>query len=301
MSPIDGRLKKPGRGFVLLAPQRSRPAIGRIMTDRSRHSELLSAAQRLRGSIYLEDGAIDRGSLTEDGRHVQPADEVSWHLLTVENGTCVTACIRYLAHAPGVSFSELGVSRSPAAQAGTLKNLVREGIEQELEAVRRKGFSYVELGGWAISPHLRCTLEAVNTLVTVYALSRVLGGAHGLSTATTRHRSSSILKRIGGAPLSAHGTEVPSYYDPHYGCEMELLRFDSDSPNPRYAGWIQNCCTALRDVPVIAGESDETCTSSLLNLQNILGDKTTSYQNVFTATKWHTQDSQKDLRLAITH
>jgi hypothetical protein len=30
--------------------------------------------------------------------------------------------------------------------------------------------------------------------------------------------------------------EMPPYYDPPYGREMELLRFDSDQVNPKFAG-----------------------------------------------------------------
>jgi hypothetical protein len=230
-----------------------------VVNDPSMHQRFLAEAQRLRGRIYVEDGAIRSRTLTADGRHVQPADDLGWHLLTIDDHDRVTSCLRYRAHRPGVAFSELAVSRAINAQSPALRGVMRDGIQAELDCARRRGFSYIELGGWAISEKLRCTMQAINTLVTVYALSQLLGGAHGLSTATTRHHSSTILKRIGGASLMAGGVEIPPYYDPHYGCEMELLRFDSTTPNPRYAGLIEACCDELREITVVSAEGAETC------------------------------------------
>jgi len=53
-------------------------------------------------------------------------------------------------------------------------------------------------------------------------------------------------------PLTTRGREVQPYYDANYGCEMQLLSFDSDSPNPRYADSIRDCANALLHVPVIS-------------------------------------------------
>ncbi len=207
--------------------------------DPSRHHRLLAEAQRLRGRIYLQDGAIQPSDLLADDRHIQAADDQAWHLLTVDENEAVVACIRYFAHEPGVRFSELSVAGSDIARSAELGTRVREAVETELDCARRRGVWFVELGGWAVCESLRCTTEAIRTLLTVYALSQVRGGAVGLSSATTRHHSSSILRRIGGRPLKASGVEVSSYYDAQYACEMELLSFDSESPNPRYASWIQ--------------------------------------------------------------
>ena len=134
----------------------------------------------------------------------------------------------------------------------------------------QRGFHFVELGGWAISEEIRCTSEALRMLLTVFALAQLMGGALGLSTATTRHRSSSILKRVGGRPLMARGAVVPSYIDPHYNCEMELLTFDSTSPDAHYDKWIRECRAALLDLPVIAHETPETNTLALLSLHQAL-------------------------------
>ncbi len=241
-----------GREFVLLAPGHTPAQFGRILGDTSQHQRLLAGAQKLRGRIYVEDGAIEADQLSSDGRHIQAADDLSWHLLAVEPGEKVVACLRYFAHAPHVTFSELTVSQSALARSPELGAQVREAVETELEYAARRGLSYVEIGGWAISEELRCTSEALQMLLSVYALGQLTGGALGLSTATTRHHSSSILKRVGGRPLVSRSEQIPPYYDPDYDCEMELLRFDSSTPSTKYSNGIGQCRSALRQVPVVS-------------------------------------------------
>ena len=266
----EGR-KTSGRGFVLLAPRQSDPMpFHEVVDDDSRHQRLLADAQRLRGEIYVRDGAIHSWELSAGGRHIQRADALSWHLLTVDERERVTSCIRYHAHRPGVSFSDLDIPQCAAAQPAEFGQKVREAIQDELAYASQRAFYYVELGGWAISEEMRCSSEALRMLLTVYALAQLMGGALGISTATTRHHSSSILRRVGGRPLMARGVEVPAYLDPHYNCEMELLGFDSTSPDSRYEKWIRECRAALVDLPVISREKPDNDIMALLRLQQAL-------------------------------
>jgi hypothetical protein len=80
----------------------------------------------------------------------------------------------------------------------------------------------------------------------------MLGGALGLTTATVRHSSSTILRRLGGSLLEFGGSIVPPYYDPKYQCEMELLRFDSRKPSAKYGGLIELLGGRLQNVSVVA-------------------------------------------------
>jgi len=84
-----------------------------------------------------------------------------------------------------------------------------------------------------------------------YSLARILGGCVGITTATERHHSSSILRRIGGHSLQYRGTELPSYYDPQYRCKMEVLRFDSSSPDASCTRWVEQMCGQLPEVSVV--------------------------------------------------
>jgi hypothetical protein len=85
------------------------------------------------------------------------------------------------------------------------------------------------------------------------ALFRLLGGCIGLATATVRHGSAVILRRIGLMPLTVGGAEVPAYFDPQYGCHMEALRYDTDFPNPKYVGMIDELCSELENSLVVCG------------------------------------------------
>jgi hypothetical protein len=267
MRVADSINNNSGRSMVLLAPPQERPVpLTCIIDDERRHTRLLAAAQRLRGGIYLGDGAITPDRLTPDGRHVQKDDSFSWHLLTVNQHEDVYACMRFRAHGPGVEFSDLAVSQSSASETLETGPKVRQAVQADMEEALRLGFRYVELGGWAIQQELRCTTEAVRMLLMTFGLAKLMGGADGLSTATTRHHSSSILRRLGGRPLMLGLDEMPPYYDSRYGCEMELLRFDSTAPNPRYTEWIQACCEMLIGSPVISHPAVETDISSIMRL-----------------------------------
>jgi hypothetical protein len=260
------------RRFVLLAPSESWIPFGQAVEDVSHHEQLLGAAQRLRGRIYVQDGALRPRDLSMDGRHIEPADALSWHLLTVDQNQAVTACIRYLAHPPGVSFSELLLSRSLMGQTPDFVRTVRRTVQAELDRVSRLGFSYVELGGWALGEELRCSTEAIRMLLMMYALSQSLGGALAISTATTRHHSSSILRRVGGTRLVEHGKEISPYFDPNYNCEMDLVSFDSRTPSPCYAERIEEFREALFHIPVIAGAGNLGFTGDLLRLHYAAAD-----------------------------
>jgi hypothetical protein len=251
----DGRLR---RRLVLLAPDRRHTnSFPQSKVDSSLHQRLLADAQRLRGKIYLEDGAIQPSQVSSDGRHVQPADDNSWHLLTLDERGRVAACTRYRPHCNTAAFSQLAVSSSPIAQSNKWGRAFRSAVEAELALARKRRLSFAEVGGWVTSEALRGTTEAVRMVLTAYGLAGILGGTLGVSTVTTRHKSSSILRRIGLGSLCSRGAELPPYYDPHYDCDMEILRFDSERPNPRYQTWIDECRAYLETAPVICAKAGE--------------------------------------------
>jgi hypothetical protein len=145
----------------------------------------------------------------------------------------------------------LGVRQSALAKCEQWGDKLRSAIEQDLQLARRRDFAYVEMGGWALREDVRCSTEALRIALGAYALARNLGGAISVTTATVRHCSSSILRRIGGQPLALGRNELPAYHDARYKCEMSILRFDSDQPNPRYAAWIEQIREELLSAPVI--------------------------------------------------
>jgi hypothetical protein len=241
------------RRYALLAPEAAETrCFHKVSTDCKRHDKMLAEAQKLRGKSYYEMGALDGSQLTADGRHVSDADHRSWHLLTLDDQGDVAACLRYLAHPVTVSFPELTIAHSALAASAQWGHHLRYAVAREISCARSLGFSYVEMGGWAITEALRCTTEALRMVVTAYALAQLWGGALGITTASLRSCSASILRRIGGRKLAVDGVELPAYFDAQYkSTEIEILRFDSSSLNVRYRKWMEQSMAHLRDVAVI--------------------------------------------------
>jgi hypothetical protein len=84
----------------------------------------------------------------------------------------------------------------------------------------------------------------------------MLGGALGITTANVTHASSSILRRLGGSYLEFNGIPLPSYFDPKYKTQIELLRFDSRRPSAKYVDLIDKLKLRLAHVPVVGASRD---------------------------------------------
>jgi len=257
MRLLERNIASIGQRLVVLAPpQASIPSsFLNVSTDHARHAELVREMQRLRGSVYLHDGAVQVHQLSPDGRHHTPEDDRSWHLLMLNRHGRVSSCAWYLEHEPSVSLNSLRVRNCPLNQRPGFKERLRAAIERELERARAEGLRYAEVGGWAVSRESRCKAEGLLLAFAAYSLGRRLGGALGLTTATVRHSSSTILRRLGGSSLEVDGETVPGYYDEKYRCDMELLRFDSRVPTSRYNGLIERLKDQLTNVAVVAPAS----------------------------------------------
>ena len=239
--------------LILLAPGARVPEFfENVDHNPVRHAGLVREMQRLRGNVYLSDGALSRDQLTNDGLHDTAEDHKSWHLLMVDDRRRVTGCAWYLEHPSSVEVDDLRVRHTPLARSAEWRRKLRKSVESELKQARREQLRYAEVGGWAVSEHSRCTSEGLVLALAGYSLGRICGGCLGITTATVRHCSSSILRRLGGAPLAADGAPVPSYYDPRYGCEMEILRFDSRRPNPRFNDLIERLRERMASVSIVA-------------------------------------------------
>lgn len=224
----------PNYHFQLLAPPVRSGSFGRSQIDEQLYYHYLHSMQKLRGKLYLKDGAIQPWQLDDEGRFTMPADEKSWHFLLLNDAQEVTGCARYLVHPNTVSFERLRISRSPLANDRFFGPKVRQAVEADLCAARKYGMSYVEAGGWALAEDWRGSRAALEIIVASYALAHLWGGCLGSCQATVRHGSASILRRTGGSELTTNGETLPPYEDPHYGCTMELLRFDSRAPAQRF-------------------------------------------------------------------
>ena len=217
------------------------------------HHSLLADLQRFRGSVYLNDGAIAPWELTKDSRHAPVVDEKSWHVLSLDSQGKVCACLRFLEET-GAKFDELCVRHSAVAHCPTWGRKFRRAIEFQMSRAQADRLRFGEVGGWAISEARRWTVEALRVILATYGLLQLLGGCTGVATATLRHESALILRRIGLWPMAVEGVTLPPYYDDRYHCQMEVLQFDSRLPNSKYINWILELGSYLSTTPVICPE-----------------------------------------------
>jgi hypothetical protein len=231
-APIDHRAQ-----FVILAPQGTGTAPGsslNLIRDKSLHGNLLSEMQRLRGWVAVEEGALTVSMLDSSGRHVMQGDEKSWHLLRVRGDGTVAGCARLLVHPRDVIFPSLRIAGSSVARSGIWSRHVQAAVESELIRARMKGMTTIEPGGWVVDNDMRGTWEAFSIAIGAFAWAQILGDCIGFLTATEKHGSATILRRLGGRNLQARGQTVPRYFEAAWGCNAELLQFDTDSLSPRY-------------------------------------------------------------------
>lgn len=262
-----------GYNYELLAPVND-PGLRerfKARADDRRYERLLSELQHLRGSCYVEDGAIPVSLLDREGRFPMSRDQDSWHLLLLQDDQ-VVGCVRYLVHDLAVQYHDLVISRSQIAKDSKWQTIVQRAIQADLVSAREHRLRYLEIGGWALAHHCRHTRAALDLLVGSFALGSLWGGCLGCCTATVRHASSSMLRRLGGQSLTYRDAVVPVYYDQAYKCEMELLRFDYRKPAARYISLIQLLQQRLSRARVTTREED--CigfSQSISTLATVLG------------------------------
>jgi hypothetical protein len=186
-------------------------------------------------------------------------DPDSWHVLSVDHRGQVFGGARYRSYEKPF-FAKLGVASAAAYQPSQWATHLERSINLELAEAARRRLKVVEVGGWALSEEIRGGPEALRIALAMYALAQLLGNCIGFTTATVRHCSSTILRKIGGTSLAANGKPLSRYYDPRYQCEMEILRFDSASPNRRYADWIDGIRTELSNVQVVSAHANDAVT-----------------------------------------
>jgi hypothetical protein len=243
--------------FVILPPTGAiiPEAFRRIEYDTLRHNRLLASMQTLRGKTYLEDGAIRKEDLAKDGRHQTPADEHAWHVLSTDANGEVNTCLRFIDERDSKTFNRLWVSHTAMAHSPSMGWVLRKAVETRMIEAQAAQMAFGSVGGWASAPTERRTTGPVSIILATFGLLELLGGCIGTATATFRHQSATILRKIGLTRLNWRGTELPSYFDPQYGCDMEILEFDSGQVNPKYRETVKHFMSTLCSAPVVCREA----------------------------------------------
>jgi hypothetical protein len=219
---------------VIAPPEPPLPAVFRNpCPDRPFYEAILSEIQQFRGSVYLEEGAIAANALDEQQRHVSDLDYRSWHLFILNPQTEICGAVRMTSFRPR-QCSELKihdlVQRMDAAKAGAYT----AALQSILDDNQASGLRTVEVGGWAVTKELRHTSKAMLLATGCWSLTQIVGRHVGFASATLRNHSAEILRRLGGRRLSRQGAELLPFFDAGYGCEMEILTFDSEKPAAEY-------------------------------------------------------------------
>jgi hypothetical protein len=236
--------------FKILAPSHGEvpdSMTGACLDSRS-HANTLFGIQVLRGMVYREYGPI-AAQLLADGRHYQTIDAQSWHIVLHDSNGRLLGCSRYKPVEGG--FEQLGASQSAIARSQRFGPALRSAIERQLGQARMSSVRFGEVGAWALRPEIRCSTAAVNIALMTFALAEALGCRFGITTATTRHHSASILRRLGGRRFP----DVPAYYDPKYGCVIEILHFSSANLDSQFADRLKKLRSEIERTPVLSPAS----------------------------------------------
>src|ERR1041384_5125329 len=149
MKLIPGSFLSSHQQLILLAPQGSQvpQEFRNVRVDPQQHAAILADMQKMRGRVYLDDGAIAPDQLESDSRHRAPADESSWHLVTLDQLGSVSGCVRYRQHRNTVSFHDLGLRNSALAECQRWGSRLKAAVESDLAHARQRAISFVEVGG----------------------------------------------------------------------------------------------------------------------------------------------------------
>jgi hypothetical protein len=250
---LERNLDSVARRLVVLAPQKGHVSkvLPHTQSDPDRHASFLAELQRLRGSVYSQDGAIRPDQLTADGRHETPDDERSWHIAMLNEKGQLGGCIWYLEHRGRPTVDQLRAGKSAIAHDDEWRDKLKIAIDSETARARREGIGYAEVGGWAVAEDSHFA-DCLLLILGVYSLSQMIGGALVVATATARHSSAGILRRMGGSPLTAEDFVIPPYFDPQYTCEMEMLRFDTRRPGAKFEGLVRLMRERFSGIPVLS-------------------------------------------------
>src|SRR5579862_765235 len=103
--------------LVLLAPSKipGSEFFRNVDVHSERHLNFVHEMQRLRGGVYLDDGAVQQEQLLPDGRHQLPGDENSWHLVIMNKHGRLSACAWYHEYPNTITVDQLRLRNCPLA------------------------------------------------------------------------------------------------------------------------------------------------------------------------------------------
>ena len=233
-----------GYSLMVLPPfeSASAPSFCESVPRLDEYEKLLSSIQQLRGKVYVAEGALEPSMLDFNGRHIDPFDRRSWHVLMRTPDGQVGGALRVTIHRAGCGVSDLAASSCPLFVDPEWKWRSNRILLTFLRRACDAGLHVAETGGWALEEGLRGGRKGALLALSGWAITRLAGGAKGLGIVTTRCGASRLTKYLGGSELRDELGCVPPYFDWRYGCQMEVLEFDSHRVNPIFEALVKALC-----------------------------------------------------------
>ena len=225
-----------------------------VLVDEGVYSDTIDDIQRFRGYVYVQDKAIPTSALDTQGRHVSEYDYHAWHLILRDRRQDLCGAIRVGIVAYGAenrNMDDLQIVQYLSRMTPEGKAPLETSVMAFLNRCYSLQPSICEPGAWAVAEDVRKGRLAPVLAASIWSLLRAVGGAAGVATATTRHQSSEILRKMGGFELFADGLPLPAFYDAHHDCLIELVGFDSGYLNPRLEATVLEVEEYINDLPII--------------------------------------------------
>ena len=199
--------------------------------DDDAYDAKLAAVQRLRGRVYLADGAIPASALDATGRHRSDVDPLSWHVLAERRDGSLCGCIRTTVHSTVEELESGPLFRLLNRTAPDVRAAHLAAIHAAID-VSGDHRSF-EVGGWATDENERRSLLPVYLALSCWSMIRLQGLTVAFAATTDRHGSSSMLVRLGMFPVRHDERPLTPFHDSAYGCWMQILQA-TDQPAPAY-------------------------------------------------------------------
>ena len=230
-----------GYSLMVLPPLEGTTSLRSALPKRE-CERLLVAAQMLRARIFLADTALVASTVDSSGRYIHPLDRQSWHVLICSPQGSVCGTLRVTVHDDECGVDDLTVSECPVFAEEEWRLRGRGILASFLQRASAARVRAAETGGWALDESLRGGKKGALLALSGWAVIRLVGGAKILGAVTTRHGASRMTRYLGGLELADAKGSIPAYFDPRYGCDMELIEFDSQQVNPAFEPTVQAIC-----------------------------------------------------------
>lgn len=222
--------------LCILPPKDHCAACGRKCIYNSEdYDARLARIRRLRGKVFLADGAVTQEHLDESGSYHTSLDHRAWHIYLAGNDGEVPACCTLMLHRNVVEVQELRISELLCHIQDDRRGLYESAIQSLIREAARLNVGFGEAAAWAIDQKFRNHCASMMMIIASWPLYQTLGNAIIIGAPTSRHHTSSIEKRMGGFPLALQGSPLGPFHDAPHGCDMEFVWFDSQRPLSRFA------------------------------------------------------------------